>query len=80
MSAAGTLTYTLAANANGSATVTVRLHDSGGTANGGLDTSPTQSFSITVTAMNDVPVCSAVSLTTGRNTAGDATPSCTDAE
>src|SRR5262249_52526160 len=30
-----TLTYTTAANANGSATVTVQIHDDGGTANGG---------------------------------------------
>src|SRR4029078_8764886 len=36
VSAAGTLSYTPAANANGSATVTVRIHDNGGTANGGV--------------------------------------------
>src|SRR5439155_22391800 len=40
VSSAGTLTYTPAANANGVATVTVRLRDDGGTANGGTDTSP----------------------------------------
>ncbi|HPS70411.1 MAG TPA: tandem-95 repeat protein, partial [Candidatus Cryosericum sp.] len=51
----GTLTYTPAADANGSATVTVYLQDSGGTANGGVDTSVSQTFTITVTAVNDVP-------------------------
>ena len=54
-SANGNLTYTPAANANGSATVTVRLQDNGGTANGGVDTSAAQTFTITVTAVNDVP-------------------------
>src|SRR5262249_51161769 len=51
----GKLTYTPAANANGSATVTVRLKDNGGTANGGADTSGPQTFTITVTAVNDPP-------------------------
>ena len=36
VTATGTLTYTPAADANGSATVTVRIHDDGGTANGGV--------------------------------------------
>ena len=45
----GTLTYTPAAGASGTATVTVQLHDNGGVANGGVDTSSTQIFSITVT-------------------------------
>ena len=52
----GTLTYTPAANASGSATVTVRLKDDGGTANGGVDTSGPQTFTITVNAVNDAPV------------------------
>jgi hypothetical protein len=55
IAANGTLTYTPAANANGSATVTVQLHDTGGTANGGVDTSASQTFTINVTAMNDAP-------------------------
>ena len=50
IAANGTLTYTAAANANGVATVSVRLQDSGGTANGGQDTSAVQTFTITVTA------------------------------
>ncbi|MEK6374817.1 MAG: Ig-like domain-containing protein [Acidobacteriota bacterium] len=55
VSSNGTLTYTPAANANGSATVTVYLTDDGGTANGGDDTSPSQTFTITVNAVNDAP-------------------------
>ena len=51
----GTLTYTPAANASGTATVTIELTDDGGTANGGDDTSPTQTFTITVNAVNDAP-------------------------
>ena len=51
----GTLTYTPAANANGSATITLNIQDNGGTANGGVDTSATQTFVINVTAVNDVP-------------------------
>ena len=51
----GTLTFTPAANANGTATVTVAVHDNGGTADGGVDTSATQTFAITVTAVNDAP-------------------------
>ena len=55
VAANGTLTYTPAANANGTATVTVRLHDSGGVLNGGVDTSAAQTFTITLTAVNDAP-------------------------
>src|SRR5258708_20156473 len=55
ISARGTLTYTPAADANGSATVTVQIHDNGGTANGGVDTSAAQTFTINVTSVNDVP-------------------------
>ncbi|HEX2836409.1 MAG TPA: Ig-like domain-containing protein [Thermoanaerobaculia bacterium] len=62
----GTLTYTPAANANGSATVSVYLQDDGGTANGGDDTSATQTFTITVTPVNDAP-----SFTSGGNVTVD---------
>jgi hypothetical protein len=37
-----------AANTSGSATITIDLQDNGGTANGGVDTSPTQTFVISV--------------------------------
>ncbi len=52
----GNLTYTPAANAFGSAEVTVSISDNGGTANGGDDTSADQTFTITVTQVNDTPV------------------------
>jgi Bacterial Ig domain len=55
VSSSGTLTYTPAANANGTATVSVYLMDDGGTANGGDDTSSTYTFTITVNAVNDAP-------------------------
>jgi hypothetical protein len=51
----GNLNYTPAANANGTATVTVFITDNGGTANGGVNTSTSQTFTITVNAINDAP-------------------------
>ena len=56
VSPTGALTYTPAANANGTATITLTLQDNGGTANGGVDTSAPQTFVINVTAVNDAPV------------------------
>jgi hypothetical protein len=44
----GTLTYTPALLALGSATVTVRAQDDGGNSNSGNDTSPPQTFTITI--------------------------------
>lgn len=55
VSPTGTLSYTPAADANGTATITIVLMDDGGTANGGVDTSAPQSFDITITAVNDAP-------------------------
>lgn len=55
ISSTGVLTYTLAANANGSATVTVKLQDSGGTDAGGVNITEAQTFNIQVSAVNDVP-------------------------
>ena len=55
IAANGTLSFTPAANAFGAAVVTVSLSDNGGTANGGVDTSPSQTFTITVTGVNDAP-------------------------
>lgn len=58
VSANGTLTYTPTANAFGTAVVTIRLKDNGGTANGGADTSADQTFNITVNSVNDAPAMS----------------------
>lgn len=68
VSASGTLSYTPAANASGSASVTVQIHDNGGTANGGVDTSASQIFTITVTAVNDEPAGTSGSATTNEDT------------
>lgn len=56
VSADGTLSYTAAADASGSSQFTVRVRDSGGTADGGIDLSAPQTFTITVTGVNDPPV------------------------
>ncbi|MEQ2008635.1 MAG: Ig-like domain-containing protein, partial [Limisphaerales bacterium] len=53
VAANGTLTFTPAANANGSAIVTVIAVDDGGLP--GVDTSAPQTFTITVTPVNDAP-------------------------
>ena len=55
VAADGTLTYTLAPNASGAATVTLFVTDSGGTLDGGDDTAPAQTFTITVTPVADAP-------------------------
>ncbi|MCY2987312.1 MAG: hypothetical protein NTY19_05530 [Planctomycetota bacterium] len=52
----GTLTYTSAPDANGTSTFKVAVQDNGGIDRGGIDTSPTQLFTITVNPVNDPPV------------------------
>jgi CSLREA domain-containing protein len=69
----GALSYTPAANANGSATITINLKDNGGTANGGVDTSPSQSFVITVNPVNDAPSFTKGANQTVNNNAGPQT-------
>ncbi|CAD5981544.1 Cell wall protein IFF6 [Planktothrix tepida] len=51
----GQLTYTPAADANGTSTFDVVVQDSGDTDNGGVNTSTTQTFTITVNSVNDKP-------------------------
>ncbi|BDI15034.1 hypothetical protein ANSO36C_08360 [Nostoc cf. commune SO-36] len=51
----GTLTYTAAPNASGISTFDVVVKDSGGTDNDGVDMSMLQTFTITVSAVNDAP-------------------------
>ncbi|CAD5967981.1 DUF4347 domain-containing protein [Planktothrix agardhii] len=53
--ASGNLTYTPAADANGTSTFDVAVQDNGRIANGGVDTSTTQTFTITVNSVNDKP-------------------------
>ena len=54
----GTLTYTPAPNANGVATIGLHIHDSGGGTPPNVDFSPTVTFKITITGVNDLPTCS----------------------
>lgn len=56
ISSDGKLTFKSAANANGKATVTVKLQDDGGVLKNGKDTSNPTTFTITVNAVNDAPV------------------------
>jgi hypothetical protein len=55
VSPTGTLTFTPSPNAFGVATVSVQARDNGGTANGGVDVSAVQTFTITVSQVNDAP-------------------------
>ena len=64
INASGVLTFTSAANATGTATVSIVLTDDGGTANSGDDTYSTQTFTITVNNVNDAPTDLASSNTT----------------
>lgn len=51
----GVLTFTTAPNINGTANLSLRIQDNGGTADGGVDTSTTQAFVITAAPVNDAP-------------------------
>jgi len=53
--ATGTLTFTPSAVASGTATVSVRAHDSGGAENGGVDVGEVVRFKITTSPVNDAP-------------------------
>ncbi|MFK8113419.1 MAG: hypothetical protein AB8B91_14540, partial [Rubripirellula sp.] len=55
----GNLIFTPAADSFGSATFDVVVQDSGGTSDGGVDTSAIQSSTITITSANDAPVFTA---------------------
>jgi len=70
ISPTGVLTYTPVADANGSAQLTINLKDNGGTSNGGVDTSPSQTFTITVNSVNDVPSFIKGANQTANNNAG----------
>lgn len=69
ISPAGALKFRPAPDAFGMATVTITLKDNGGTANGGVDISASQTFHITVTAVNDLPVALPRSVTLSEDTA-----------
>ncbi len=70
--AAGKLVYTPGSNANGAgvANLTFRVQDSGGVANGGIDTSVTaNTVTFDVTSVNDAPVAADTTVTTLEDTA-----------
>ncbi len=67
IAADGTLTFTPAPNASGTAIVTVQLQDNGGVGPGGADTSAPQTFVISVAAVADAPVAVAESYTSPAN-------------
>ena len=56
LTSAGSLSFTPAKNAYGTTVVSVVLHDSGGTANGGKDTSAQTNFTIAIVNVDDPPV------------------------
>jgi subtilisin family serine protease len=58
VSTTGTLTFTTAENVSGTSQVRISLRDSGGTANGGIDSSMDTTFLITITPVNDQPILS----------------------
>src|SRR5690606_18087088 len=65
VAANGTLTFTTAQDAFGSSTFDVHVIDDGGTANGGINTSNTQTFTINVAPINDAPTMTSLSIFTG---------------
>ena len=75
IAADGKLSFTLAPNANGVATVSVSLKDNGGTADGGSDTSSTVTFQINVTPVPDVQTGPSFTV---NSKAGTTDHSCTD--
>lgn len=69
VSALGELSFAPAPHAHGSATVTLRLQDNGGTANGGVNIGGPRTFTVTVLPVNDPPTSVAQSVTTPEDTA-----------
>ncbi len=49
------LSYTSAPNASGTAVISYTISDNGGTLNGGVDTSPVQTFTIVINPVNNAP-------------------------
>ncbi|MBI5775272.1 MAG: DUF11 domain-containing protein, partial [Verrucomicrobia bacterium] len=64
-----TLNYTPSAGSNGVVTVTVVVQDNGGTANGGVDAT-TNTFTVTITPVNDPPTLDTIANITVTEDAG----------
>ena len=69
----GTLHYSIAAYAHGTATISLVLSDNGGTANGGQDTSGIYTFTITSNFVNQAPSFNGGASQTQNETAVDTT-------
>ena len=80
ISTAGTLSFTPAADAVGTALVEVYAQDNGGTNFAGVDRSAVKRFKITVSGVNDAPVAGSQAVTTAEDTAKAITLSGFDAE
>ncbi|MEP7203070.1 MAG: Ig-like domain-containing protein [Ilumatobacteraceae bacterium] len=65
----GTLAFTSAGEANGTASITVTAVDDGGTSNSGTDTSLAHTATITITAVNDPVIAAADTATINEDTA-----------
>lgn len=55
LNAAGTLVFNAKEDTSGTATLVLQLQDDGGTANGGIDTSASDTFNIIILPVNDAP-------------------------
>jgi VCBS repeat-containing protein len=80
ISTAGTLSFTPATDAVGTALVEVYALDNGGTNFAGVDRSAVKRFKITVSGVNDAPVAGSQAVTTAEDTAKAITLSGFDAE
>ena len=81
IAADGTLTFTPEADLSGVATIEARIVDDGGTALGGVDASATQTFTITVNAVNDAPTIAPISdVTVNESEVAEIFPTVGDAE
>ena len=69
----GKLRYTPAANYNGGDSFTYKANDTHVDSN-------TATVTVTVSAVNDAPVCAALPLSTAEDTMGEISPSCTDVD
>lgn len=72
-SSTGLLSFLTAPDISGSTVVSVTLQDDGGTANGGVDTSATIAFNLTVTPVEDAPQADDDTISTDEDTAVSAT-------
>ncbi|MDX6584328.1 MAG: large repetitive protein, partial [Solirubrobacterales bacterium] len=82
ISSSGVLVFQPYANASGSAIVYATIKDGGGTANGGVATGNTATFTITVSAVNDPPACGndTVQVSEDGTTGGDLNTQCSDVD